>query len=778
MNEILPPQKVRRTRRRRRMDRIDRQEIFDRVQRFYTNDMDDRAEDVEARIQRYAKYRMWTQGKEWPWPDCSDASVPDMMSHSGRMQDTIHNAVMQRRPSIGAQALSEVDKDKQRSVDTLLDYQFFTEQPGEDIIGEMAEAFVNDPAMILFVPWIKEQREITEARRFDPIPQEMAPADYFRAILLKEYPSAQSFPEDMMDPWDWTVTGDTTFRARFYTVGDAVEMTVERPVVIYDGPRVLPMDYDDVLYPARAGNLQPPGPSNPHGASHVILRSTPTIDEIRRLAKQGFYDMDPEDLEALESLAKDTTDDESKAQKDRMGGRTGEYENDKAKSHNKLTRLMCFDSYDLDGDGLDEEVVWTVILELKRVVRVRLLTEVFPLDPPRRPLMSKSMIPVRNRVGGISLLESMEGLHDLLKSMVDQTVDYGTIRNVPFFFYRASSSMKPETIRLNPGEGYPLGDPDRDVKFPQWQSGDPSFGLNMMTLVNQFEERLTMIGDFQFGRVPAGKSSALRTASGMSMLAGQGEARPERVLRRFFGGLAEVYEIMYGLDRAMLSGEKQIRILGPLESGENPFPTIGRTDINGHFQFDFDANVLNTSRMALQENLESLMQTYISDIAIQLGIIDPSGVYRLLKDYGRARGQDPDQYLKPPAPGADKRQITAEDAVLMIMNGQPPDGAPMEGPQPHLEKLMAFRESDEFGHLSGDQADVFHGYIQQVQQMVQAEQQQMQLAQAAQAFGAGVGGPNQGGRPPTQPPPSLENPQVNNELLDESMPGAGGGAQQ
>jgi hypothetical protein len=45
----------------------------------------------------------------------------------------------------------------------------------------------------------------------------------------------------------------------------------------------MPKDVQDVLHPIRCENLQIPGPSNPMGAAHVILRDFPTIDEIKRL---------------------------------------------------------------------------------------------------------------------------------------------------------------------------------------------------------------------------------------------------------------------------------------------------------------------------------------------------------------------------------------------------------------------------------------------------------------------------------------------------------------
>src|SRR6185369_14317477 len=190
--------------------------------------------------------------------------------------------------------------------------------------------------------------------------------------------------------------------------------------------------------------------------------------------------------------------------------------------------------------------------------------------------------------------EMIEGLHDLIKQFADQTIDSGTYRSVPFFFYRASSNMRPETIRMWPGEGYPLSDPKNDVYFPTLPQDGSAFGFNLMTMFGQMEERLTNVGDLQLGRVPSGKSSALRTVRGMQAVMGQGDARPERILRRFMMGMTEIYAQMHELNQRFLSPKKEIRISGISKRNEDPYRTIDGVDqIRGRFQFDFTANAMN-----------------------------------------------------------------------------------------------------------------------------------------------------------------------------------------
>ena len=755
--------------------KVDKQEIVDRVLDFYNKDLEDRQGDRDVRLQRYAKFRMWTEGKDWPWEDSSDAAIPDMMEKSLRVQDTLHNAVMQNRPPIGAKAFHKTNKDKEKTVDNLIDYQMFVEQGGETAVGELADAFVNDGVFTAFIPWVKEARETVAVKIFPPIPEEVDAPEYFLSQLRREFPELN--PVSLGDGWDWQLEGEKSFKAQFYTKDDEVEMVVKRDVTVYDGPKLIVKEYDHVLYPSRAANLQMPSPSNPGGAAHVILLSFPTVGEIKRLAKDGFYDLiGKEDLDSLENVSLDTSDRDSDQQKDDLSGTIDSLP--KAKSHRVLTMIMCFDVFDADKDGIDEDMIWWVIKETKTLVKARALTEMHPSNPPRRPFGEASFIPVKGRRAGISLLEMIEGLHDTMKQFFDQTADSVTIRNVPFGFYRPSSGLKNEIIRYSPGDMYPLQNPTQDVHFPNMGGDNQGAGMNMMTIISTMEDRLTTQSALQSGAVPPGSSTALRTTGNMNLLAGLAEARPERILRRFFMGLTEIWHQFHELNQHFLPKDKQIRIAGMKRPSEDPYLTIGdASEIDGRFQFDFSANILNTSKATLQQSLGQAMGALISPLAFQMGVMRAPGAYRLFRDFMRALGLDPDNYLSEPEPGSDRPLIMAEEAISAILRNQIPDGNPAEGAQEHLAKLMQFIQTgsidgkpddfDRLGLLTPDQADALKAWLVQIQERAGLEAQQQQLQESAQGFGNG-----QPGRP-------AEGADVGgtqmisgeNELIDETLPG-------
>ena len=767
--------------------------VAQRVIDFYTADIQSRSFDIEARLQRQAKFRMWTEGKVLPWEDSSDAGVPDMMTASLRMQDTIHNAVMNQRPAVVSKAMQKANKDKSSVVDNVLDYQFFVEAKGEKIVGEMADAFVNDGVVTVFIPWVREEREIHEVRVLEKIPADSKPGEYFALQLMLIYPKAQIVNLDR-EGWRWRVVveADEQFVVDFYTLPDErVEMDTSKLATVFDGPRPIVKDYEDVLHNARAANLQIPSPSNPGGSAHAILVDYPTLDEIKRLVKSGYYDLlDKDGLEKLGMAREDTTENQDeKLQKDVLGGVNYQGEsptitsptkegNDKNQinDHKVLTRLMCFDIYDIDGDGVNEDVIWWVIKEEKLLLRARELTQVFPANPPRRPFAEGQFLEVRGRRSGISLLEMMEGLHDLLKQIIDQTVDLGTVTMAPFGLYRSTSSVRPEVIRYQPFELYPVSDPKNDISFPMIPQAGSNFGFNAIQVLNQMEEKLTTVGDLQLGRVPQGKASALRTVRGMQTIMQQGDARPERILRRFFMCLTEVYAQMHELNQAFLTKGKQYRVAGMVRPGEDPYRQIDDpAAIRGRFQFDFIANAMNTSKEALQAALQELMAVYVTPIAIQLGITQPDGIYQLMRDYGKAWGQDADRYLSPPSAESMLPPALAEEVISTIMQGTLPEVRPLEAPEEHMAKLMEFAGKPEFGLLTPEQVDLYKAYLNILRQRIISDQQKMALMAAAgsaapQGGNGGVPGPAPGPQVPGQPVMMGQG-----ELADEQLPGAGGG---
>jgi len=770
--------------RRRRLG-LDKEVLVARAKRFVEDDESSRTSDMWARTQRYAKFRQWTGARTGAvWDESSNVALPDLASKSLRIQDTLYNAALARRPTIIAKATGEKDKEKEDTVNAVLDYQAYVEN-GEVWLAELIDAFVNDGHFTAFIPWVRDKKQATELRIAPPLPDEEMPGVFFKRVLETRYPDAVAIQAsrrggvDPLEAWDFKVTlpDEDLIRVAFYadSEGAPVEMAITRQVVVFDGPKIMVKDREDILHPPGVANLQPPSPSNPKGAAHVVVVDRPEFGEILRLKRDKFYDLlSAEQVDTIRAgLGKDVEYSKEASQRATMAGEDLDSRMPDPVEHKQVERHLVFDMMPLREGGPVEDVVYWVLPQFDVVLRQRRLSEAFPHSKVARPFAEEQFFPVRGQRTGIGSLEFSEALHDVKKVVLDQAMDLGTLQLSPFFFYRPTSSMKQEVIRLWPGEGYPLSDPRNDISFPALPNQGHAFAFNVFSLLDREDQRLSMIGDLQLGRVPQGQASALRTARGIAMIGGQGDSRPERILRRFFHGLAQIWSIMHELNRHFMPAEKQIRITTPLNPNDDPYKTIEKDDIDTVFEFEFEANAFNTSRDTQLEALQALTELYISPIGLQSGIVTAEkGIFNLFQDLGKLLGVDHERYLTPPL---GMPFITAEEAMGDIMIGKVPNGLPIEGAQMHLQKIMAFAESEEFGFLEEEGVEAFAEWVQMLEGLMKVEQQQQALGAAAGEGQQGQGGGPEG-RPPVGGPLPEAAPVGDNQLVDETLPGAGGGA--
>ncbi len=748
----------------------------------FHKDIDDRGERIRRRMTRYAKLMGWLEEKDWPWSNCSNMWLPVMLTASLRMKATLENAIKSTRPVMMAKERQRRNYGKAEKIDKIIDYQVFSEQDGEKKVDAFVCNFVDDEAAFAFVHWCKEQQTINETKVL-PAPSEDAPYITQALLVIKDRFGDTAMAQMKDDEgYSWEVEYEeegepSKARVEFYDRDDGrIELCITRRATTFNGPSFEVLDFEDVVFPVRSANLQPPGPSNPLGAPYVNRICKASLDSIKRNQRSGVYDLctdgDLEKIEQAKSATGSGKDEEtSKEQKDALEGvqvsRAGEYADRQVIEH--------YGRYDIDGDGLDEDVIFTVVPDAGVLCRARLLTEVYPGLPIRRPFAHESFIPIPNRVLGMSLCDLLEPIQDAMKTSMDQHFDWGTITNIPFFFYRAASGFRPEILRLQPGEGVPVDDPSRDISYPQWPTKDSGFSLNTMAVLQQFGERLSMIPDTAYGRVPTGKASALRTVGTTMALMQQTDVRSEQVLRRLFHAIAGVYQLIHSLNRRYLPEKKEIRVAGFSGKGQDAYDEIQADDLDADVDFEFKASLLNTNRQVLQQELQQLSAVLLSPLAIQLGIVTPEEVYNLMADYTASFELDKERYTKRPLGVSDGQKIMAEEAISMILQNQVPIGVPLEPGVEHLRKLMEFTQSPQFGFLDMHQVGILKAYMQQVQQFVMIQMQQQQaMAAAAGSNPDGApgqeGGDGPGGVPTTMKAPGMQDnaPVGANETIDES----------
>lgn len=741
---------------------VDRTEVVESVLQRLKDDLADRSEWLENHLRRYAKYRGWTEQKTWQFEGASDAHLPITMYSCQRMEDTLSNAVMGMQPVQQAKAIQKQDIPKERRVTQLLHDQFFRFAKFPQRIREVIHNVVVDGTAHVMIPWVRGTQTIQEFSRIPAQPPGQDLLEYLFGYFRETYGEDAQVEHD---GHRFTIlAAPNTVEVEVYEGSDGDLEVIESRDLMFDHLGLKVEDLEDIVVPSNAANPQPPSEANPLGAHHVFRLCTPiSMDTVTRRRKSGTYDLltadDMKEIALWQDEAPTTDPKQPKEQKDEMEGVSSQSHLSK---HQTVHVVEVYDRYDVNGDGLEEDVIFTLITnesyEKGVLVRARYLTEIVPPGETgiRRPIEKFTLFEETNRYYAIGLPELIEGSQDIMNTLFNFGVDAGVISNTPFFFYRAAGGLKPEIIRLNPGEGYPLDDPRADVHFPQLPGMQGSWIFNEIAMLNQFLEKLTMQSALSFGGVPQGKSSALRTSGNMQSVLGQGDTRIERVFRRFMEGVANLWDQGLGLCQRYLPPLTEYRLLGVPEDGEAFDRVTDRSEIAGRFKFTWSATVQNTNPALKQQAATALMQIVANPLMLQANLTGPEEIYRAGRKYIEALDEpNPDLYLKRPMGMGTGPKLTAAQAITAILLGQPPTEVnSTENIQEHAQQLTQFMQSPDFGLLNPQQVQAFSQYFKLVVETMQRLQQQAQLAQVAQQTQAQMGSGNGGTGGPTPGPPS------------------------
>lgn len=173
-------------------------------------------------------------------------------------------------------------------------------------------------------------------------------------------------------------------------------------------------------------------------------------------------------------------------------------------------------SFDADNGVAEEVVVW-YFPDTKHVSRIAPL--VYVKADNRRPHIDNRWVRIGNFFYGQGVPSKLRHVWKLYNSAINQQLDFGTLQNLPFFFYSPSvTGQLPQMHTLRPGQGVPVND-TRGIQMASF-TGNPQFWSMMENIAQQWSERLTHVTDFAMG-----KSSALpnapRSARGTAQLLGQ-----------------------------------------------------------------------------------------------------------------------------------------------------------------------------------------------------------------------------------------------------------------
>lgn len=774
----VPTVKPRHPKRKRSL-KIDREKASAWFLTTHQTRLDDTQRQRDDDMEIEEQLKGWLPEKNWPWDNCSNVWIPLMITALRRMSAALKNALKSMRPLVESRATQKRNSGKQEGINHVLDHQFFNENHGEDFIDAFVNNYVGKRAVFVFTPYVREDQTVREIRILDSLDPEV---DHIPQLLvaLKKVVFKNLINATMRDKdgwiWDVDLKGEDgepeVALVEFYDRDDGkLEAYITKQIRVFDGPAPQVLDNEDVVVAPRSANTQPPNAANPMGALWIDHIQNVSLDTIRRRMDDGTYDLlTEEDWTNIKggksAVGSGEIVDEAKTARD---SRAGEEISVPGNIPDRQ-QIVRYGRWDVNGDGQEEDVIFWVLKDSKLLCKVAYLSELYPGSPVMRPIDSQSFFPETNRIIGDSFISALWPLQAMMQTSMNQHIDWGTVANIPFFFYRASSGLKAEPIRLEPGVGNPLDDPDKDIKFPQFSQRGETFNINTMTMLKQEADDLSMLPATAYGRIPTGKSSAMRNVGTVTALMSQVDVRTEEVLRGAFNVLCRVFQMMHRLNQRYLPKEKEVRVFGQEAKGEEAYKTYSPEDINASVDFFFKATMLNTNKEAVAGALERTLQMLFTPLAIQMGLVTPEKGYNAIVDFCKAQDQDPDRYVEKPATATGGPKILAEEAFSAIDAHEVPYGSPLEPPEEHLQKLTDYQQSLIYANFDPSQLAAFQQWIMQVKMlMMQQQQQQMMMQAAAQGMGAqngkgpggvpGVISADTGGPTPVQP----------GEAIDESL---------
>lgn len=660
-----------------------------------------------AFMQRIAKYReSWRNldnaGLNITIDGQHDEHIPLIFEKGKTMHARIYQAVFGIDPFFVLKPRKAVDAKLQKTKESILSYVFKTYMNKYEGMEEVGDTdilnFVYDGTAITKHGWCRE---------------------------VKKYVDVE---ETLVEPIELDENGEPAV--------EETEVEVER--IEYDGPIM-------ECRPIEAVRIIGPRVESIEDADMVADEQEYTKSKLIKLSRQGFFLSSAVDmvLSKVQPTNKDNRGGSDQLLRNQMQRIADMLRDDEGKDTYRVFETYL--SYDIDDDGIDEDLVVWVEEQTKTILRITYLDRV-SLNG-KRPFVLKKFIPAEGTPYGIGFGEILYGINRLLDYIANQRLDAGTFQTFPWFFFTASSGLDAGDMVIGPGKGIPVDDPSQ-VVFPR-VNGTTQYSFNEESLITKYAERASGISEFAQGQI--GGQGATRTATGTASLVQELNTNLDIFIRRYQRGFKknlgfvdkQVQELLpLGLEFTVIGNNQDLRQIKFKD----------RKAIAWDADFELVGNSINSNKAIERETASQILQTQLNPIVLQIGLVDAEKIYNGIKNlFQKLEIKDIDSFLVAP-PETQMSPFTAKDEINMIVSGVKP---PIQSADKHEEKLafyQAFEDSDEFGFLEEESIPLYmeaksaHEQFAQAitAQQGQAAQQGFQAPGAAQQamMAAGSGNPS------------------------------------
>jgi hypothetical protein len=489
---------------------------------------------------------------------------------------------------------------------------------------------------------------------------------------------------------------------------------VEKVLRVFEGSRVRSIPFENVLFPntiQESNNLDEP--------PLVIVQTEIDLSAIALKVAQGDWSEDG--FKEIEEETSAKRSDQSGMVKDRRSKLTGYTE----VSPNEDTRLIeyCFCSYDVDDDGINEELLLIrspnqatlKIVDLDQISRTGM-----------RPLIKFDCFTKSRQSYSRGVPEFMFPLNEEIDRTHNARSNYMDLQTLPWGVYRANSSLKNEPIKLAPGKFIPVDD-TADLKIMSFPANAQLMQGEEQLLWN-YAERLCATSSLSQGMVPE-QVGPTRSTSGVTTLLRQMEKQFKVTIDQNAAQWRKLEMLLLDdLDRR-IPPQAKMRVLGP--EVENYFgryyPDAKNSlykilSINAQFDVFIDvAEIVRSDELRRSESEMILNKVAAPSIMQQFGVVTPKTLYKALSNYLKAYNLNPKDYINEPE--YTDKALTLYQEIQYCAQGVLP---PMSMQDNHLvkaQKLVAFMQQPPYAEAKMNGLYVAH----MDEMMMQAAQKHVTL---------------------------------------------------
>lgn len=342
----------------------------------------------------------------------------------------------------------------------------------------------------------------------------------------------------------------------------------------------------------------------------------------------------------------------------------------------------------------------------------------------RRPFYKSDFTKAEHRSFGVGICELLYSIGNHVDAVHNMKMDNARLASLQFGFYRAASSIKPDVIRIQPGQLNPLEDVN-DVKMVQFPYLG-SFGNQEEATLTNYAEKTLAIGNIQMGQTE-GVAGALRNATGATVISRESQIQLNIHFDRIARSLNVLLRDMFVMCRERMPETLVYRVTG--ENGEPVFGKVNREDLKGDFDFDISIDLLAASETERRQLATLAVQTFINPAFLQTGVVSQENMYNILKNFAKVHGikRIDDVITKPQ--GYTGPKITPEQRIFRIASNNfkdPPVESTIRLDENHdqaLDIYQKFMDTDNFGLLtSNEQLAAYKSLMQETARLLAAQQ--------------------------------------------------------